>query len=141
MDVDTELFNLSVSVAPSGMNEIDEQTLERLNVVNNGSTRPAWTIESVKGQMYLKGERITEISGVNKFMLLCMSGKMELYIIFSAQGRDSELMRMPAHSLLIDGQRYRTNAKNKVVQDGLFRDFTTYPFEKSKRFERQSVSA
>jgi hypothetical protein len=121
MDVDTELFVLSVSASPSGMNEIDTQTLERLNVVNNGRTRPVWTIESAEGQLYLKGERITEVSGINKFMLLCNRDRtMQLYVIFDALRRDNELMTMSAPSLLIDDQVYRINAVSRSIRNGWF---------------------
>jgi hypothetical protein len=121
MDVDTELFSLSASASPDGMNEVDTQTLERLNVVNNGTTRPVWTIESAAGQLYLKGERTTEISGINKFMLVCDGDrKIALYAIFDALRRDDELMRMSAPSLLIDDQVYRIDAVSKSIRNGWF---------------------
>lgn len=121
MDVDTDLFSLSVSAGPDGMNEIDKQTLERLNVVNNGMTRPVWTIESGAGQLYLKGERTTEVSGINKFMLLCGGDrKLGLYAIFDALGRDDELMKMSAPTLQVDTQMYRLNAGSKSIRNGWF---------------------
>jgi hypothetical protein len=120
MDVDTELFSLSVSAGPSGMNEIDAQTLGRLNVVNNGMTRPVWSIESV-GQLYFKGERTTAVSGINKFILLCSEDrKLGLYAIFDALGRDDEMMKMSAPSLHINHQVYRLDVMNKMIKNGWF---------------------
>lgn len=58
MDVDPALFSSSVIAGPSEMNELDRETLQKLNVVNNGRTRPSWTIESVEGNLYFKGERL-----------------------------------------------------------------------------------
>jgi hypothetical protein len=121
MDVDTELFSLSASAAPDGMNELDTQTLERLNVINNGKTRPVWSIESGGGQLYLKGERTTEISGINKFMLHCGADrKLGLYAIFDALGRDDELMNMSAPSLQIDKQLYHLDEVSKSIRNGWF---------------------
>ena len=121
MDVDTELFSLSVSAAPKGINEIDTQTLERLNAVNGGRTRPVWTIESTEGQLYFKGERMTAESGINKFMLFCSEGrKVMLYAIFDALRRDDELMLFPAHSLLVDDQEFRINVESKSIRNGWY---------------------
>lgn len=120
MDVDPELFGLSVSAGPNGMFEIDKPTLERLNVVNNGRTRPIWSIQSAAGKLYLKGERITEESGINKFIIYCDNRKTMLLAIFDTLRRDSELMEMSAHSLLIDDQVYPINAVSKQIQNGLF---------------------
>ena len=62
MDVDPALFSSSVIAGPSEMNELDRETLQKLNVVNNGRTRPSWTIESVEGNLYFKGERLNQES-------------------------------------------------------------------------------
>lgn len=120
MDADTELFNLSTAAASSNMNELDRATLERLNVINNGFSRPVWTIESTQGKLYLKGERTTALSGVNKFMILCEDTHPVLYTIFDPVGRDKELMAMPAHSLMIDGKVYPVTAVSKELKNGWF---------------------
>ncbi|MDA9512077.1 hypothetical protein XI04_03185 [Bradyrhizobium sp. CCBAU 11430] len=118
MDVDVELFKLSSAAAPSDMNELDRVTLERLNVVNNGVTRPVWTVESAQGKLYLKGERSTAVAGVNKFMILCDAGGPLLYTIFDPVGRDEEVMAMSAHSLMIDGKPYPIKAVSKEIKNG-----------------------
>jgi hypothetical protein len=120
MDVDTDLFGLSASAVPAGINEIDKPTLERLNVVNNGRTRPVWTIESADGRLYLKGQRVTAESGINKFIVYCEAQRTYLLAIFDTLRRDDELMKMPAHSLLIDGEAYPVTASSKRIQNGLF---------------------
>lgn len=120
MDVDTALFKLSVLAAPAGMNEIDLRNLERLNVVNNGRTRPKWTLESAEEHLYLKGERLSDESGINKFMLMCVQREPILYVIFDALRRDKELMRMSAHSLLINDDVYRITVESREVRNGWF---------------------
>ncbi|ULK98320.1 hypothetical protein [Bradyrhizobium sp. I71] len=120
MDVDPDLFTLGTAASPDGMHEIDKATLERLNVVNNGRTRPVWTIESTDRQLYLKGERTTEESGINKFILYCEKRRTVLLAIFDALRRDTELKNMAAHSLLIDGQVYPLRPDTKRIQNGLF---------------------
>ncbi|PSO14814.1 hypothetical protein [Bradyrhizobium sp. MOS003] len=121
MDVDPDLFTLSAAASPDGMQEVDKVTLERLNVVNNGRTRPVWTIESTDGQLYLKGQLTTEESGINKFILYCEKRRAFLLAIFDTLRRDTELMNMAAHSLLIDGQVYRLRPDSKRIQNGLFK--------------------
>jgi len=120
MDVDPDLFTLGAAASPDDMHEIDKATLERLNVVNNGRTRPVWTVESADGQLYVKGERITAESGINKFILYCEKRRAALLAIFDALRRDTELMNMAAHSLLVDGQVYPLRPVNKRIQNGLF---------------------
>jgi hypothetical protein len=120
MDADVELFKLSTAAASSDMNEPDCATLERLNVINNGFSRPVWTIESAQGKLYLKGERSTALSGINKFMILCDDGTPLLYTIFDPVGRDKEVMAMPAHSLMIDGKVYPVKAVSREMKNGWF---------------------
>jgi hypothetical protein len=120
MDADVELFKLSSAAAPSDMNEPDRATLERLNVINNGFSRPVWTIESAQGKLYLKGERSTTLSGINKFMILCDDGGPLLYTIFDPLGRDKEVMAMPVHSLMLDGRVYPVEALSKEMKNGWF---------------------
>ena len=95
-------------------------TLERLNVINNGFSRPVWTIESAQGKLYLKGERSTALSGINKFMIFCDDGTPLLYTIFDPVGRDKEVMAMPAHSLMIDGRVYPVKAVSREMKNGWF---------------------
>lgn len=120
MDVDVELFRLSTIAASSDMNEPDRATLVRLNVINNGFSRPVWTIESAEGKLYLKGERSTALSGINKFMIFCNAGAALLYTIFDPVGRDSEVMEMPAHSILIDDKVYPVEVASKEMKNGWF---------------------
>ena len=120
MGIDTELLSLAASAAPTEINILDTQTLERLNVVNYGRTRPVWTIESTELGVYVKGERVTAMSGINKFMLFCTSGQATLYVIFDALSREDELLKMPAHSLLVDGQVYRIQPIDKSITNGWF---------------------
>ena len=120
MDVDVELFKLSAGAASSDINEPDRATLERLNVVNNGVSRPVWTIESALGKLYLKGERSSALSGINKFIILCDGSSPLLYTIFDPVGRDQEVMAMTAHSLMIDGKAYPVKAISTEMKNGLF---------------------
>jgi hypothetical protein len=90
MGVDTKIFALA---SQAGSNELITPThdvLLALNVVNDGRNPPKWTIESVPGAVYLKGEQETD-NGVNKFMLGCPPGvsTMVLFAIFEG-GNNAE---------------------------------------------------
>lgn len=56
MGINPALFKASVVASPAEMNELSRETLEQLSVVNNGITKPTWTIESVAQRLYFKGE-------------------------------------------------------------------------------------
>ncbi len=118
MGANIDLFRLSTSAAASGMKELDKKTLERLNVVNNGATTPVWTIESLQGRLYAKGERVTDISGINKFMVLCENRKVTLYAVFDAVGRGDEMMKMPVHDLMINGKPMPLRLQNREIVNG-----------------------
>jgi len=120
MDVDPDLFSLSTKAGPSEIYEPTAQELSRLKVVNNGFENPKWSIESNNGFLYLKGERDT-VYGINKFLLSCPDPSgMVLYVIFDPQGRDDEVMSLPAHSLVIDGKTTPVKPISKRIVNGWF---------------------
>ncbi|WP_143035716.1 hypothetical protein [Bradyrhizobium sp. Rc2d] len=106
MEIDTKLFTLASSAGPSEIFEPTPSQLSELNVVNNGVTRPKWTVESISDGIYLKGERNT-VFGINKFILTCQSKNVGLYIIFDPQNREQEVLRFTADYLVVDGVRAR----------------------------------
>jgi hypothetical protein len=103
MDVDTKLFSLASQAGPSEMTVPNEETLKRLNVINNGAKKVRWTIESISAGMYLKGEQETYM-GTNKFMITCpaSSRALEVYTIFDSGQRAAEVMDFAAASLMIN---------------------------------------
>lgn len=122
MDVDSKLFNLASVTAPSEMRVLQAAELEQLNVVNNGTTRAKWTIESTTRPdgMYLKGERET-VHGINKFLVVCPANEPAfLHIIFDPQGREDEVLQMNVETLWIDEAaiRVETMRINKTVHNG-----------------------
>ena len=102
MDVDIELFSLASDCPSDDILEVPPETMQRLNVVNNGVKAAKWTIESYDSMLYLKGERDT-IYGIQKFMLVFPSkGNMFLHMIFDG-GRDAEsFLLMETDELSID---------------------------------------
>lgn len=116
MGIDTDLFELSTR---AGKNEIFEPSkidLEQLKVVNNGFPEPTWTVESVQGQLYLKGERETSF-GMNKFISFCADKRLVLYAIIDPQGRDDEVMAMQAHTLVIDDNYFKVSPSDKRIHN------------------------
>jgi hypothetical protein len=70
MGVDTKLFALASQAGSSQAVTPSAEALLSLNVINNGSKPVKWTIESITGGIYLKGEQETAL-GINKFMFTC----------------------------------------------------------------------
>ncbi|WP_338828779.1 hypothetical protein [Bradyrhizobium sp. 27S5] len=102
MGVDPKFLSEMTKAGKTEVNIIPHEDLLKLNVVNNGQKKAVWTIEAIDDGIYLKGERET-YHGINKFLLLCLNGGVALYAIFDPEGREREIMKMGAISLLIDG--------------------------------------
>jgi hypothetical protein len=120
MDIDTELFSLTTMGGRDEMLEPPRSTLEALRVVNNGFTEPKWSIESTTEFLYLKGERDT-IYGINKFMMHCNGAfGVLLHVIFDPQGREDEVMRLRAHSLVINSSDVPISPVATDIQNGWF---------------------
>ncbi len=114
MDVDTKLFALASQGSSSEIITPSLETLLALNVINNGRKPVKWTIESITGAMYLKGEQETA-NGINKFMLVCPAGgAMGLYAIFDAGQNAEEVMTFPVNWLFLNGKKVRID--NRLVQ-------------------------
>ena len=121
MGVETKIFALASQAGPSEMITPSHETLLALNVVNDGRKPEKWTIESVAGAIYLKGEQETAI-GINKFMLVCPAGKpMYLYAIFDAGQNTNEVMTWPVNWLFLDMKQVRIDNRliQKTVEHGL----------------------
>jgi hypothetical protein len=102
MGIDPEFFTLSTKAGADEIYEPPRAVLENLSVINNGWGRTIWSIESKQGIIYLKGERDTDY-GINKLLMMCIPTKgIYLHIIFDPQGRQDEVVKMDAHSLVID---------------------------------------
>jgi hypothetical protein len=102
MGVDIRLFAEIVRAGRNDINILSRAKLEELGVVNNGIGRTAWSLESVQGLLYLKGERETS-RGINKFIIHCDQRRWMLMVVFHPEGRWEEIQAMGTHSLLIDG--------------------------------------
>jgi hypothetical protein len=106
MGVDTELFTIASDVPSDDILVIPKGTLNRLNVTNNGLKRPRWTIESIEGALYLKGERET-IYGINKYLVI-FPGKDNAYVhvIFDGGQNAEAAMMMEADRLVFDKELF-----------------------------------
>jgi hypothetical protein len=104
MEVDTEFFSIASECPADDILELPHETMKRLNVVNGGIKLTKWTVESIEGALYLKGERDT-IYGMQKFLLIFPSkGRMYIHIIFDGGQNAEEIMNMWSDHLLIDGE-------------------------------------
>jgi hypothetical protein len=118
MDVDSELFTIASDIPSDDILILPSETLSRLNVTNNGLKRPKWTIESIEGVLYLKGERET-INGINKYLVIFPArGKAYIHIIFDG-GENAELAMMMETDSLVFGAELFPAARIRV---GRFND-------------------
>jgi hypothetical protein len=104
MGVDTELFSLAAETPADCILELPRETLQRINVINNGQKKTVWTIESLEDVLYLRGARET-IYGTQKFLVVFPAkGNAYMHIIFEV-GRLADLaMGMQCDRFLIDGE-------------------------------------
>jgi hypothetical protein len=104
MGVDAQLFSIASDCPADEILELPTATMKRLSVINNGLKPAKWTIESLEGVLYLKGERDT-IYGIQKFLLILPSReKMYFHIIFDGGHTTEDIMQMDTDHLSIDGQ-------------------------------------
>jgi hypothetical protein len=105
MGVSTELFSLASQAGPDQVVTPTPDKLLALGVINNGRKPVAWSIESVTGAIYLKGQQETSF-GINKFLLVCPAqGPMQLWAIFDAGQNTDEVLKWGTHWLFVDGQQ------------------------------------
>jgi hypothetical protein len=119
MGVDTQLFTIATRAGEVESITFSQQDLLRLGVINNGSQKTVWTLESLDSGLYLKGQRET-INGINKFLIGCPPAPERpfLHVRFDAGPHADEIIRMSADSLVIDGQfspieSYRTHKESR----------------------------
>lgn len=120
MGVDTKIFALASQAGPSELVTPNDETLLQLNVINNGSQTAKWTIESIPGAIYLKGEQKTAL-GINKFMLACPArSPMVLYAIFDAGKNTDEVMAWTTNWLFLDDRQMQIgdHLVSKTVKNG-----------------------
>ncbi|MBN8979311.1 MAG: hypothetical protein J0I08_22870 [Rhizobiales bacterium] len=118
MGIDTAFYTLSTKAGADGMLEPPRNVLEQLNVLNYGFEKANWSIESLAGGLYVKGQRETEY-GINKFILYCTKKQPELYIIIDPQGHENELLHiLNANSLVIDGTLTPIQPTSRKMKNG-----------------------
>jgi len=120
MSVDTELFTLASEIPSDDMLFIPKGTLNRLNVTNNGFKRPKWTIESIEGALYLKGERET-IYGINKYLVIFPArDNAYIHIIFDGGQNADAAMMMESDRLVFDKELFPASEirVSRVNDDG-----------------------
>jgi hypothetical protein len=104
MGVDPDLFSEMTVAGRDDITLIPEKELVRLNVVNNGHSPAVWTVESVQGVVYLKGQRDTAF-GVNKFLLACVKQGIVLTVVLDPV-ENGRLPPTTAISLVVDNREY-----------------------------------
>jgi hypothetical protein len=103
MDVATELFSISSEVPVDDILELPPGTLRRLKIANDGIKPAKWSIESLEGVLYLKGERDT-VCGMQKFLLVFPArGRMYMHVIFDVGKVSDDILKMGTDRLSIDG--------------------------------------
>ncbi len=112
MGVDTKIFALASQAGDSDLITPSHEALLELNVVNDGRKPAAWTIESIKEAVYLKGQQETD-NGTNKFLIVCPTDDalMTLDAFFDAGQNSEQVMTWPVNWLFLDGDKMRMDKK------------------------------
>ena len=105
MDVDPGLFNKMTIAGRESMLVLDQEDLAKYRVTHTGYEDTKWTLESIRGYLYLKGERVTP-RGMNKFIIACQGGSVtHVMVLFDPEGRSDEIRSMQVLILNIDEER------------------------------------
>lgn len=121
MDVNTDLFAVAAQAGRDEMMTPSREELVGLNVINNGTKKVKWKIESIPQGIYLKGERETW-NGVNKFIIACQArGAIALYIMFDTGKNADDVVQFNAETLFIDGVRINLTGHRigREIRNGL----------------------
>jgi hypothetical protein len=121
MGVDTKLFALASEAGSSDAITPTPEQLLALDVINNGQKPVSWSIESLPGQIYLKGQQETWINGISKFILSCPAhGAMFIFAIFNAGPNAKEVMTWPVDWLFSDDMQFQIQnmQASKVNKNG-----------------------
>ncbi len=103
--MNTDLFTVAAQAGRDEVMTPSREELVGLNVINNGTKKVKWTIESIPQGIYLKGERETW-NGINKFIIECQArGAIALYIIFDTGKNADDVIQFNAETLFVDGVR------------------------------------
>ncbi|MDB5600974.1 MAG: periplasmic protein-like protein, partial [Xanthobacteraceae bacterium] len=102
MEVSTELFSLASEVDASDILVIPEETLLRLNIVNNGIKPPKWSIEALPDGLYLRGEQET-VFGYNKFIVAFPPDDRPFFHFVVGLGKNAnDAINMPTDRMVLD---------------------------------------
>lgn len=105
MGVDPGLFDLMATQGKDGIRILTKTELTSFNVVNNGRSRPEWTIEAIEGGQYLRGIQDT-VYGQGKAVFFCVKSRilMQSFYQIGAEKAQSVAAGGWFHSLLL-GQK------------------------------------
>ena len=106
MGVNEAVFHEMVKAGKDEVNILTKILASKLNLVNEGYGTTAWSIESITGGIYVKGERNTW-RGLNKFLIACDSNKKKLFqtFIFDTEGRNNDLSNMQSVSIFLNSKQ------------------------------------
>ncbi|MFW9615594.1 ATP-dependent Clp protease proteolytic subunit [Aquabacterium sp.] len=103
MGVSPALLDLSVKASANDIYLLSRKQLEDLRVVNNGSSKPSWTIEVADGGTFLLGEQ-SHYHGTGKFRLICGRKGQVLISSYTAGEKADFIAQGWDHSLLISNR-------------------------------------
>lgn len=95
MDVSLEFLEISASVPGDGISLVSISDLENLRVVTGGQTDVRWSLQSLDGTIYVRGER-DSMFGHHKIILGHIKDRgFYLLAVIESQGREAELTSLP----------------------------------------------
>lgn len=103
MGVKETLYSEMAKAGADAINILSRDLAINLQLVYDGYENTKWSIESIEGGLYVKGERKTW-RGINKFLLSCdiLQKILVATFIFDAEGRSEEILKMKSISIFLD---------------------------------------
>jgi hypothetical protein len=95
MGVSLEFLEISASAPGDGISVISIQDLDNLGVVTGGQTSVSWSLQSIGGTIYVRGER-DSMFGHHKIIFGYLKHRgFYLLAVIESQGREAELTGFP----------------------------------------------
>jgi hypothetical protein len=119
MGIRPEFMSQSARAASDEMNILSEETLKKLDIVNNGSLPPSWTLATHDGVIYLRGAQ-EKWTGPGKVTLNCLpKGELIFVGFFGPITNSDEILKSTgAQAILIDGQELSLGTKRIIDNNG-----------------------
>lgn len=136
MGVSPKLFNKMVEAGSGEIRILNQQELKDLQVVNGNSGKPEWSIEAIKGGMYLRGMQ-DSIWGFGKMVFTCGSKGIVLQSVYGAGERAKEIADAANfNTFKINDKNYPLPKGQRFLNNGYINNINLIPLNLVQEIEK-----